>query len=96
MLKICRFCKIQFKDVEGEKVVCGDCKKIINDILETENPKQELLNLLISDPDIKFDFLDSILADEKVVKRIAKSVFNEKATEVGLGGPGTIAQFFSQ
>ena len=87
---MCRFCKSPFQSDEVD-TSCPDCNIEIKRILKAD---PLFLKEILSDPQLKYSFLESVLEDENVVKRIAKSWLALPATDFGLGGPGTIAQYF--
>lgn len=93
--KICAFTKIEFDAKDPNTQISPFAKSIIIEIMN-ENPliKKEIMETIKADPDLKFDFLDSILGEEPVLKRIAKELLKLKLTEIGIGGPGTIADYF--
>ena len=55
---------------------------------------KQVIEIAKGDSDLKYEFLESALDDDKVLTRIAKSMFRLPAKDIGIGGPGSIADFF--
>ena len=82
MQSICRICKIEFKSTEQESL-CDTCKATI-------------LKCFTEDPKLKLEFLDNVVKDGICIERIAKAIFEVPARTLGIGGPGTLAEFFRE
>lgn len=104
MNKECRFCKAPFISNDDPHILdsCDGCRKEIMNIIK-QNPEfvkellksnVDLFQMLMADDEIKFKFLETVLDDDKILMRIAKRIFEVPAKAVGLGGPGSIAQYF--
>ena len=81
MNNVCRFCKVHFQTENGENHVCDSCR-------------EEVKKTVQNDERMKLDFLDVVLKDEIVIERIAKKLFEVPARNVGIGGDGSLADFF--
>lgn len=81
MTNVCRFCKVHFQTSNQEQHVCDDCL-------------QEVKKTVIEDSKLKFELLEQALKDEICIERIAKAVFDIPSKNVGLGGEGSLADFF--
>lgn len=77
----CRFCKVHFQTDSQEDHVCGPCK-------------DEVKDTITKDPKLKLELLETLLKDEIAIERIAKEIFNVPVRNIGVGGDGTIADFF--
>lgn len=76
----CQFCKTQFRAEELESI-CDHCKGVLSNALT----KSQKLRRAVA---------EYLMQDSDFIKNIAKEIFDIPAVEIGLGGPGTIAQFF--
>jgi hypothetical protein len=98
MKKICRFCEAIFyidpKNFE-EVGICIDCVNAIKSRLMVDKDfMNEVLKELKKNPDIKYEFLESAMGDENVLKKIGKALMSVQVKDIGLGGSGTLAEFF--
>jgi hypothetical protein len=80
MQSVCRICKIEFKS-EIQESLCLSCKTAI-------------LRCITEDPKLKLEFLEKVMQDQICIERIAKAIFNVPARTLGIGGPGSLAEFF--
>jgi hypothetical protein len=94
MERQCRFCKISIHVHSENDTVCKDCIKsfLLSIELDLELKKQ-LMGMLVSDKELKFLFLESVL-DEEMLMVIAKCMFRLRSDKVGLEGSASIAEFF--
>lgn len=77
----CRFCKTMFPTEILEEHICPDCIQEVKKVL-SENEK------------LKYQFLEIVIKDEVCIDRIAKAVFGVPVKNIGLGGEGSVAEFF--
>ena len=98
MNKICRICKLEFRP-EVDKtavVVCKDCTGAIKEVLFTDSERKDILDILVKDNDIKNVFVDKMLDDQDVLKKVCLKLFSMPVKDIGLGGSGSIADFFRE
>lgn len=77
----CRFCKVMFPVKDPNEHVCTDCLA-------------EMKKVLSEDEKLKYQFLEIVIKDEVCIERIAKAVFTVPVKNVGIGGEGSLAEFF--
>jgi len=97
MKRVCRFCNQNFDtdDREFFETICASCTESVKDFMKHDKEfLREVFALIKSDEEIKYEFLESALSDSKILGRIAKAMFKLNAKDAGIGGPGTIAEFF--
>lgn len=78
---LCRFCKTQFSTEDLKKHVCDDCFS-------------EVKTVIVEDEKLRFQLIEAILKDQIVIERLAKQVFSVPVKNIGIGGSGSIADFF--
>lgn len=94
MERQCRFCRISIKTHSEDDTVCEDCiKSLLFSVNSRPELRKQLMETLLSDKNMKFSFLESIL-DEETLMVIAKCVFRLRSDKVGLEGTASIAEFF--
>lgn len=81
MNNVCRFCKVHFPTEKADNSVCDACR-------------DEVKKTVQNDERMKLDFLEAVLKDEIAIERIAKALFEVPARNVGIGGDGSLADFF--
>jgi hypothetical protein len=77
------------------ETICGDCTESVKTLLKHDRSLQdEMFTVIRGDSTLKFEFLESAIDDEKVLTRLAKCMLKIPAKDIGLGGPGSLAEFF--
>jgi hypothetical protein len=95
MMNVCRACKSGFQTEKIEDSICPDCFKTIEGMLkEDKSFKDFLTGFIKNDEALRYEFLEIVLSDEKMLTRIGKALLSIKAKEIGLGAPGSLAEFF--
>lgn len=85
MFKTCRICKIQFKTEENapELTLCKDCTKAIEEAVLKDNAiAVSLAKVLVQNP--------------VAMLELGKAMLSIQMKDIGLGGPGSIAEFFRE
>jgi hypothetical protein len=97
---MCRFCKSPFQhDIEQ---ICPDCRTTVKDMIVKDpdlvkailRDNFSFIETLMKDENIIAKFLETMMDNEKAQVLIAKQIINLPAKTIGLGGAGTIADYF--
>lgn len=100
MNRMCRLCKSPYH--HDTEQICSDCminikelifkdKELIKEVLKNNF---DFINVLMQDEQITAKFLETVMENEKAQILIAKQLLNLPAKTIGLGGAGTIADYF--
>jgi len=82
--KNCYFCNVEFNSSEGDELVtCDICAGIICRIVNRSKK-------------VRKKIIKSLITDNDFIKEIGKKLFETPIVDIGLGGPGTLAQWFCE
>ena len=84
MKRQCRFCS-QFFNAESDdlyfQTICNDCKLSVKEFIKNDKESMKEIICMVKN-------------DNEVLTKLAKCLFEVPAQEIGLGGRGSIADYF--
>jgi len=80
IIRDCFFCKREFRG-EPDDTSCDHCRNVVVAAVRGNGRLRDII-------------INTLMNDENFINEMAKKIFQIPASDVGLGGPGSLAQFF--